>query len=66
LGAREESRAQHGGIGASLIAEARRIARRQGFERIAVIAAVGTRRYYASHGFSLQGTYMIGSTHPSD
>jgi elongator complex protein 3 len=66
LGAREESRAQHGGIGASLIAKARHIARRQGFERIAVIAAVGTRRYYASHGFSLQGTYMIGSTHPSD
>jgi len=44
LGARREGAAQHAGLGTQLLDEARRIARQEGFGRLAVIAAVGTRR----------------------
>ena len=30
-----------------------------GFQRLAVIAAVGTRRYYRSRGFHDQGRYLV-------
>jgi elongator complex protein 3 len=62
LGAREEGRAQHASVGTRLIAEAKRIAGEAGFERIAVIAAVGTRPYYSAHGFRLGETYMTAPT----
>ena len=61
LGAREQGLAQHGRVGTRLIAEAKRIAQEAGFEQMAVIAAVGTRPYYARHGFRLRETYMLGS-----
>ena len=43
--------AQHRGLGAGLLAEAAGRAAAAGFERLAVVSAVGTRTYYRRHGF---------------
>jgi elongator complex protein 3 len=51
--------AQHSGLGTRLIQEAEAIAQKAGFKRMAVIAAVGTRAYYASRGFTLGEFYMV-------
>ncbi len=60
LGARSaDNTAQHSGLGKRLLAEAERIARTHGYERLAVIAAVGTREYYRRAGFELRGSYML-------
>ena len=53
--------AQHSGLGTRLIQEAEKIARSSGYQKLAVIAAVGTRAYYASRGFSLSEHYMLKS-----
>ncbi len=58
IGAASSGEAQHTGLGASLLAEAKQIAREAGFERLAVISAIGTREYYARHGFRPDGLYM--------
>ena len=50
--------AQHSGLGTQLIAEAEKITKEAGYERLAVIAAVGTRDYYAGRGFTLGPYYM--------
>ena len=51
--------AQHSGLGTRLIGEAERIAKEKGFDRLAVIAAVGTRAYYAGRGFAQGEYYMV-------
>jgi len=51
--------AQHRGHGKTLMAEAERIARAAGYEKMAVISGVGVRRYYQKMGYELEGTYMI-------
>jgi elongator complex protein 3 len=58
LGNRQAGFAQHAGLGTQLIEEARRIAREEGYERLAVIAAVGTRPYYRERGFEQEELYM--------
>lgn len=50
---------QHIGVGTQLMREAERVARERGFERAAVIAGVGVRRYYAKLGYRLEETYMV-------
>jgi len=59
LGARREGAAQHAGLGTQLIDKARRIARQEGFNHLAVIAAVGTRPYYRERGFEQGELYVI-------
>jgi elongator complex protein 3 len=59
LGDRQEGAAQHAGLGTQLLDEAQRIARQEGFRRLAVIAAVGTRPYYRERGFTLGRLYMF-------
>ena len=59
VGDSKEGAAQHIGLGTSLIENAERIAKVKGYKRLAVIAAVGTRRYYAGRGFSM-GKYLHG------
>jgi elongator complex protein 3 len=41
-----------------LIVEAERIARAAGFRRLAVIAAIGTRKYYQRRGFECGELYL--------
>jgi elongator complex protein 3 len=58
LGDRQAGSAQHAGLGTQLIEEAKRIAREEGYERLAVIAAVGTRSYYRERWFERVALYM--------
>jgi elongator complex protein 3 len=46
-------------LGTRLLDQARRIARQEGFERLAVIAAVGTRPYYRERGFAQGELYVV-------
>ncbi|MCX6745494.1 MAG: tRNA uridine(34) 5-carboxymethylaminomethyl modification radical SAM/GNAT enzyme Elp3, partial [Candidatus Parcubacteria bacterium] len=50
---------QHVGLGKSLIFEAEKIAKKQGFKKIAVISGIGVREYYKNLGYSLWKTYMV-------
>jgi elongator complex protein 3 len=61
LGTAREGAAQHAGLGTRLLDEARRIACREGFSRLAVIAAAGTRPYYRERGFEQGELYVIGA-----
>jgi elongator complex protein 3 len=59
VGAEQNGAAQHAGIGTRLLVEADRIARLQGYRRMAVIAAVGTRKYYLERGFERGELYLV-------
>lgn len=59
VGRGQEGAAQHIGLGTRLLDEAARIAHASGFERLAVISAIGTRKYYESRGFKRADLYMI-------
>ena len=50
--------AQHLGLGRALVARAREIAAAEGYARVNVISAVGTREYYRSLGFTDAGLYQ--------
>lgn len=58
IGQESDGQPQHTGLGARLIDEARRISKAAGFARISVIAATGTRGYYAARGFEEGELYM--------
>lgn len=59
VGAEVEGAAQHIGLGTALLAWAGEIARAKGYARLAVIAAIGTRKYYESRGFTRGDLYMV-------
>jgi elongator complex protein 3 len=59
VGESKDGAAQHIGLGTSLLERAEEIARMHGFEKLAVIAAVGTREYYAGRGFEMGNLYMV-------
>ncbi len=61
LGAGKEGAAQHAGLGTRLLEQAQAIARARGFRRLAVISAVGTRRYYLERGFERGELYLLKS-----
>lgn len=58
IGDEKPGAAQHNGLGSQLLDAAAQISRRQGFRRLSVIAATGTRGYYAARGFTLCELYM--------
>lgn len=60
IGKESEGQAQHVGIGTQLLDAARRLSKEAGFTRISVIAATGTRAYYAERGFTQGELYMTG------
>jgi elongator complex protein 3 len=59
VGAEKEGAAQHTGLGTRLLEEAERMAKANGFWRMAVIAAVGTRGYYLGRGFERGELYLV-------
>ncbi len=59
VGAEQDGAAQHAGLGTQLLEKAERLARQKGFERIAVISAVGTRQYYLERGFERGALYLL-------
>ncbi len=59
IGADRQGSAQHTGLGTQLLQEADQIARRRGYSRMAVIAAVGTRQYYLRRGFERGEFYLV-------
>jgi elongator complex protein 3 len=59
VGADQQGAAQHIGLGTALLERAEAISRQAGYRRMAVIAAVGTRRYYAGRGFKMGDLYMV-------
>jgi elongator complex protein 3 len=59
VGAEKEGAAQHSGLGTQLLEEAEKVAREHGFQRLAVIAAVGTRKYYLDRGFERGELYLV-------
>jgi len=64
VGEEQKGAAQHVGLGTRLLAEAETLARKRGFERIAVISAVGTRPYYLGRGFG-RGELYLAKTLPT-
>jgi elongator complex protein 3 len=56
----EANGSQHRGYGKLLMKTAETIVRQSGWNKIAVIAGVGTREYYKNKcGYRLEGTYMV-------
>ena len=59
VGGEGSGSAQHRGLGSSLIEKAAEIAHTNGYQKLTVISAVGTRQYYALRGFELGELYMV-------
>jgi elongator complex protein 3 len=59
VGVEKIGAAQHVGLGTRLLEEAERVAKEKGFEKLAVIAAVGTRQYYLDRGFERGDYYLV-------
>src|SRR5512140_252676 len=58
VGAEKVGAAQHAGLGTRLLEKAEALAKAKGFERMAVISAVGTREYYLERGFERGDLYL--------
>ena len=63
LGEDSHGEAQHMGLGSRLVERACELARQAGYDRIAVISAIGTQEYYARLGFAADGHYMTAALH---
>jgi elongator complex protein 3 len=59
VGSEQSGAAQHIGLGTRLLKRAEEIAHNRGYEHLAVISAIGTRRYYQHRGFEHGEFYML-------
>jgi elongator complex protein 3 len=59
VGSEQSGAAQHSGLGTRLIEKAAEIAATNGYDKLAVISAVGTRLYYEKRGFTRGALYML-------
>jgi elongator complex protein 3 len=59
VGQEQTGAAQHAGLGTRLVEQAEEIARERGYPRMAVISAVGTRRYYLQRGYQRVEHYLV-------
>jgi elongator complex protein 3 len=55
---KDQALSQHRGIGKKLLNKAEELAKKNGFQKVSVISAIGTRRYYSKLGYSLGKLYM--------
>ena len=63
LGEDSHGEAQHMGLGSRLVERACEISRQAGYDRIAVISAIGTQEYSARLGFAADRHYMTAALH---
>jgi elongator complex protein 3 len=56
---KEGDQGQHRGFGKLLLEEAEKIARENGYEKLAIISGIGVREYYRKLGYELKETYMV-------
>jgi elongator complex protein 3 len=64
VGKHSASAWQHKGFGAELLSQAERIASADlGLEKLLVISALGTRRYYMRLGYERDGVYVSKRLH---
>ena len=61
LSERRAGKTQHKRLGRRLMEEAEKIARKEGYKKMAVISAIGTHEYYRKLGYKLEGLYMTKS-----
>ncbi len=59
VGSEQSGFAQHSGLGTKLLHQAEQIAKQKGYKMIAVISAIGTRKYYLERGFERGEYYLI-------
>ena len=59
VGAELSGSTQHSGLGTRLLQKAEAIAAAHGFRRLAVISAIGTRKYYLERGFERGELYLV-------
>lgn len=59
VGEEKVGAAQHAGLGTSLLHQVEQIAKENGFKRMAVISAIGTREYYLDRGFERGELYLV-------
>ena len=59
VGREESGAAQHAGLGTLLIEKAKAIAINAGYQKLAVITAIGTRLYYLNRGFERGNLYFV-------
>jgi len=50
---------QHRSLGKELIRASEKIAKKEGFKKMAVISGIGSRNYYRILGYELKNTYMV-------
>jgi len=50
---------QHSSLGKKLLAEAERIAKSAGYDKLFVTSGIGVRQYYAKQGYHLERPYMV-------
>jgi elongator complex protein 3 len=58
IGKESKGEAQHLGLGKKLIKGAEKISEEEGFKKMSVISAIGTRKYYEKRGFRKGERYM--------
>ena len=59
VGTETSGSTQHSGLGTKLLLEAETIATARGYKHLAVISAIGTRKYYLERGFERGDLYLI-------
>jgi len=59
VGKKDLEKTQHQGLGKRLIEIAENISRENHFHKLAVISAIGTRKYYEKNGFKLHELYQL-------
>jgi elongator complex protein 3 len=66
VGSETSGAAQHSGLGTKLLSEAEIIALAHGYNKIAVISAVGTRKYYLDRGYERGALYLTRRLTPGN